>query len=229
MFINASRFIIGILFIALLFICPSCRQKASGGGGDGKKNGSDAKKNSYAEESAEDRIKIKTPDEKPVVSFNPEGETIKFKYFSKDETFAIKGKIESSGKRKYKRESGEIIAEIKNEAGGFKVRTPADKLLWKVKVGEGKIKISNNEQNENPFILETKPDGHIVVFRDQVKIGEVKFYPDRGKVKIKDQSELELYECNSSLHSALYGILLMNSIPASERYILMAELMLRNQ
>ena len=37
-----------------------------------------------------------------------------------------------------------------------KVRTPDGKLRWKVKLGDAKIKIADNEENKNPFEVKTK-------------------------------------------------------------------------
>ena len=49
-----------------------------------------------------------------------------------------------------------------------------------------KIKISDNEENLNAFELKEKQADGVKVVRNDDRIGEVKFYRDRGKVKVKD-------------------------------------------
>ena len=89
-------------------------------------------------------------------------------------------------KRKYTLEGGSQIAEVKaKDADGFKVRTNDGKLLWKVKIAADKIKISDNEENQNAFEIKKKDDG-AKIERNETKLGEVKFYKDRQKVKVKD-------------------------------------------
>lgn len=170
-----------------------------------------------------ERIKIKTPDDIPVLEMKVKDDRIKLEFGSQ----VLRGEMKKSGKRKYELEGSDVVAEVKPGDKGFKVRTPEGNLLWKVKITDEKIKISDNEENENPYELKVKGTDEVKVERNGVKLGKVKFYRDRGKVKVKDASEAERYESNTELYSALYGVLLMDDIPERERYIIMAELLLR--
>ena len=121
------------------------------------------------------------------------------------------------------------VAEVKPNDSGFKVRTTAGQLLWKVKISGDKIKVSDNEENRNPFVLKVDDD-RVKILRDEANdIGRVKFYSDRGKVKVKDLQGNELFESNTEQYSAAFGLLMMPEIEAAERYIVMAELLLRNR
>ncbi len=133
-------------------------------------------------------------------------------------------------KRKYRRASGgPQVLEVKAGDGGFKLRTTDGKLLWKVKIAEDKIKVSDNEENANPWSLKTKYDDKVkVVDASEKEIAEVRFYPD--KTKVKGASGAELWECASPRRrSAAFGVLALDRIPEEHRAVLMAEILARRR
>ena len=67
-----------------------------------------------------------------------------------------------------------------------------------------------------------------VYINEDTEIGKVNFYPDRQRIKVKDASDAERFDSNTSTYSALYGVILMDTIPETQRYIIMAELLSRN-
>jgi hypothetical protein len=136
----------------------------------------------------------------------------------------------SGEKRKYRRASGgPQLFEVKPGENGFKLRTSDGKLLWKVKLDADKIKVSDNEENANPWSLKTKYDDKAkVVDASDKEIAEVRFYPDRTKVK--SAAGAELFECASPRRrSASFGILALERIPEEHRAILMAEILARRR
>ncbi len=179
---------------------------------------------------AAEKIKIKTPDDEAVVTFKPRGEEVKIEFAEEGGERVLRGRLKESGKRKYEDEGGGPVAEVKPGESGFKVRTPEGELLWKVKISAEKIKISDNEENRNPFVLRLSGEDRVKVLRDETTdLGRVKFYRDRGKVKVKDLADQTLFESNTERYSAMYGLLLLPEIPPAERYIVMAELLLRQR
>ncbi|MDX2301169.1 MAG: hypothetical protein NW226_00155 [Microscillaceae bacterium] len=150
-------------------------------------------------------------DSKTIEYTNNLGEKVVFSIGSSDieinfDGRKIKGKTKSAEKNKYKDESGKEIAEVKaKDAEAFKVRSPdGTKLLWKVKVDAIKVKVSDNEENKNPFELKKK-EGKIKISRNEKEIIDLK-----GKDK---HSEAAMY---------------LTDIPKEQRYIIVAELLLRN-
>ncbi|MEO8036198.1 MAG: hypothetical protein ABI837_17310 [Acidobacteriota bacterium] len=135
----------------------------------------------------------------------------------------LRGEQKSTGKRKYS--SGSATAfEVKPGDSGFKLRTADGKLRWKVKITPEKIKISDNEENNNPFELKMKEG-------DRVKIvapGERELGSVRGS-SVQDPDRKELFRAEGGSSSAAYGVLLMDAIPETERYILVAELLAREK
>ena len=134
----------------------------------------------------------------------------------------------SGEKRKYRREpGGQQVCEVKPGDAGFKVRTTDGKLLWKVKVAEDKIKVSDNEENANPWSLKTKYEDKVkVVDASDNEIAEVRFYPDKTKVKGPDGTVL--WEC-AARRSAAFGVLVLDRVPEEHRAILMAEILARRR
>lgn len=133
-------------------------------------------------------------------------------------------------KRKYRRGAGgPAVCEVKPGDAGFKLRTTDGKLLWKVKLAEDKIKVSDNEENANPYSIKTKyPDKAKVVDAAEKELAEVRFGPDKTKVKGADGAELWVTE-SPRRRSASFGVLVLERIPEEHRAILMAEILARRR
>lgn len=133
-------------------------------------------------------------------------------------------------KRKYRRGAGgPAVCEVKPGDAGFKLRTTDGKLLWKVKLAEDKIKVSDNEENANPYSIKTKyPDKAKVVDASEKELAEVRFGPDKTKVKGADGAELWVTE-SPRRRSASFGVLVLEKIPEEHRAILMAEILARRR
>ncbi len=174
------------------------------------------------------RFVVKTPDDKRVVAIHMAGENVKIEIGEGAGARVLRGSMRGTGKRKYEIEGGPLIAEVKADNDAFKIRSADGRLLWKVKLAADKIKISDNEENLNPYVLKLREDGWKVE-ESESPIGEVKFYADRGKIKVKDNGDAELFESNGDRPSAMYGVMLMRRIPETERSIIMAELVARGR
>lgn len=136
----------------------------------------------------------------------------------------------SGGKRRYRdAATGGAFVEVKaGDDGGFKVRTPDSRLLWKIKVDADKIKVSDNEENQRPWVLKTKYEDKAKVLDPAgQEIGEVKYYRDSGKLKVKDGAGREIHFSNSGRMSPAFGVTLMGGVPEGHRLIVMAELIAR--
>jgi len=229
-----SRTVVAIAATSLIGVClllPACgREENAPIFGESSQPAQAAVPETSGAAAEAEKIKIKTPDELTVVVFKPRGEEVKIEFQEDGRERVLRGKLKESGKRKYDEEGGGLVAEVKPGESGFKVRTPGGELLWKVKLSAEKIKISDNEENRNPFVLRLSGEDRVkILLNDSTDVGRVKFYRDRGKVKIKDPADTTLYESNTERYSAMYGVLLMPEIPAAERYIVMAELLLRQR
>ncbi len=219
---NARAHMRGWLLLLLALALSACGSRGNAPAGNAGGGAPAADAAGWAEQ-----IKIKTPDDQTLVEFKQRGEELKIEFSTGGRMQVLRGAPNEKDKRKYELEGGGLVAEVKPGDEGFKVRTPDGRLLWKVKTAADKIKISDNEENQNPFELKLKEDDRVKVVRNEMALGEVKFYRDRQKVKVKDAGEQELYDSNTDQYSAAYGVLLMQQIPEQVRYIIMAELLAR--
>lgn len=139
------------------------------------------------------------------------------------------GDPRESGKRKYTVGDGGVQYEVKpGDDGGFKLRTADGKLLWKVKVTPEKIKISNNEQNENPFELKVRDGGRVKVMAPgDRELGNVRYAG--GKAEVETAGGTVVFSIEAAKPTGAYGVLLLESIPENERYILIAEILSRGR
>ncbi len=132
-------------------------------------------------------------------------------------------------KRKWRRADGSAFAEVKAKGDDdFKLRTPDGALTWKVKLSGDKIKISDNEENQNPFVLKLGyEDKAKILAQDESEIGAVKFYGDKTKVKIG--ADVELFSIDTQRRSAAWGVLAMEGITEPHRAIIAAEIIARHK
>lgn len=137
----------------------------------------------------------------------------------------------SAGKRYWRRgEGGEAIVEVKTSEEGFKLKTPADKVVWKVKISADKIKVADNEEMQHPWSIKFKTNENAKVLDAKEKeVGAVKFNGETGKIKIKDAADKELFVVESGKRSVSYGMLLMKDVPEEYRNVILGELFLRGQ
>ena len=209
------KVMIAAFIIAISFACQKSKQTVT-------ERTSTKQTSQESPTSFGNRVKIKTPDDKEAADIQFDGGGVRIAFNGK----TIHSESKNQEKRKYYNDSRQI-AEVKmKDDDGFKVRTTDGQLLWKIKISNEKIKISDNEENLNAFELKKREDG-IKIEQNEAKIGEVKFYPERQKIKVKDSAEKEIYDANTDKYSAAYGVLLLEKIPEELRYIIAAELLLR--
>ena len=213
--LNRKTITIVSLFVFLVFASSSCSPNLDAPAPVGP-NPPGSSQNS----GSENKIAIKSIDGKLVAEIGSDGQ---IEFIGKKLT----SKRKSSEKVKYSIDGNEI-AEVKaKDTDGFKVRDLNGNLLWKVKITSEKIKISDNEENANPYEIKKTYDGAKIKRNDE-KLGEFKFDSKNEKVKIKDASENVLFESRTSKQSAAFGVLLLVDIPEELRFVIMSELFSRN-
>ena len=177
-----------------------------------------------------EKLKFKTADDKTealVIKEHSDHETIEVNLDG--QAFIMKARMNKPGVRKYKElvgaEDKNLIAEVKIKDDSFKLVDENDKLLWKVKFKGDKVKISDNEDNKNPFVLKKSEDKVKVKDKNEKEIARVKYYPDNGKLKLKDMAGKELYISKSYTKlSGAIGVLAITEIPAKYRAVIASEL-----
>ncbi len=127
-------------------------------------------------------------------------------------------------KRKYSVDN-EVWYEIKFKDEGFKLRSPDGKLLWKMKIAEDKIKISDNEENTNPYELKLKEDNRCKVVRDEVELGNARWNAETKTMEI--ESEEGKFTVSSPVFYSAFGVLLADELVLEQQLIIVAELLVR--
>jgi hypothetical protein len=136
----------------------------------------------------------------------------------------LSGKQQEGGKRKYA-EQGKILAEVKPSDSGFKVRSDDGKTLyWKVKRDADKVKISNNEENRNPWMLVTSGDRVEVTDPGGKSVGTVRFDARQHQAVAEAVGGGVRFTSISTRPDRFLGVALMEEIPLPLRAIVMAEL-----
>lgn len=137
----------------------------------------------------------------------------------------IEGKPDGS-KRRYT-QGGSLVAVVKSDGDKVKLKDDAGKLLWKIKLSDDKIKISDNEENANAYAIKPKDDG-FKVKRDETDIGKVKLYPDEKRIKVKAADDSEKFAGKGD-GSAAWAVLLLDDVPEPQRMVIAAEIALRGR
>lgn len=139
------------------------------------------------------------------------------------------GDPRTTGKRKYTLGDGPVLYEVKpGDDSGFKLRNPDGSLRWKVKISADKIKISDNEENQNPYELKVKDPSRVKVFAPgDRELGNVRYSPN--KVEVENTGGKVIFTAEAKKPTGAYGVLLLDGIPERERYILAAEILSRGR
>lgn len=130
--------------------------------------------------------------------------------------------------------------QVQLEAGGAKVATgklKAEKVELEaggafyalVKNRDDKVKVYLTDPEGSAWEFKRKPD-KIKVVKDEVEVGKVKFYPDDGKLKVKDAADAEVLEAKGAPGLQVGpGLVLAEKageLDATKRNLLMALLVL---
>ncbi|WP_028888857.1 hypothetical protein [Tenacibaculum ovolyticum] len=192
-----------IAFIALFITFTSCEK---------------ATKKTYKQENTtilQNKIKldveIKNVDKSSVGGFNLQ--PIKINYKGNNYTMKskpTKHKFYTDGKMKY---------EVKFKEDGLKLRDKNSNLLWKVKIYADKIKISDNEENNNPFVIRAYDD-KIKVKRNEKELYSVGL--ENNTIMVNNK---ELFKITTSKNSYVYALLAIKEIPNEHKLFLLAELL----
>jgi len=136
---------------------------------------------------------------------------------------AYTSKMTKSDKKKYFDGSKNVVYEIKYKTDGFKLRTPSSNLLWKVKLYDGKVKISNNEENLNPYEIKLTETYKAKLVKNDETIARTSY--DLG---VKKQSVAAVNDTEPAFFETSYSPSLLlhriSEIPEDQKNILIQEL-----
>lgn len=122
-------------------------------------------------------------------------------------------------KRKYQR-NNQVVAEVKSsDAEAFKLRNPDGSLRWKIKLYEDRVKISDNEENLNPYQIRTSEGKFKLKDAEGQEIGRI--VQEGEQVLITSEQHQFMLKAPYRMS---YGVLLIPEMPQQDQLILLAEL-----
>jgi hypothetical protein len=126
--------------------------------------------------------------------------------------------IVKKDKRKYYTSSNEMKYAVKFSEDGFKLRDHNEQLLWKVKIYDDKIKVSDNEEMTSAYEIKLRDEGKLKLERNESLITEV-------RLNATDEwLDIESYKVKGIGISLAPGLLLIKDLDEMEKIILMAEI-----
>ena len=182
------------------------------------------------------RYKFKSADGAEALNIKRYSDHDKIELSCEGVSAVFKGRTDVPDRVKYKELAGEaggekqLVAEVKIKPDSIKLVDEKEALLWKVKFNDDKIKISNNEEGTNSCEIKLK-DSAKGEIRDASgnEIGNVRFYPDNGKLKVKDAGGVEILISKDSQFSMGPGVILFKHIPIQHRAVIISEIMRRGR
>lgn len=145
---------------------------------------------------------------------------------SESNTEHYTSKMTKADKKKYYNSNGDVVFEIKYKPDGFKLRTASSKLLWKIKLYEQKIKISDNEENLNPYEIKILNTHEAKLEKGNQVLGRTSYNTDKKEQVISTKNEATPVFINKSYSHSLL-VMKIPSIPEDQKQIIIDELILK--
>jgi len=128
----------------------------------------------------------------------------------------------SSGKKTYYSENS-TLTRIKDNGQAFKLKDENGQLLWKIKMYGDKVKISNNEENRNPYEIKIKSEQKAKLYKNGNEIAEIKFKKEICNISGTGAD----FTIKTQRLSPALLILACNEIPSELQLAIIAELLQR--
>lgn len=174
---------------------------------------------------AAESLEIAGPDGRLILKFKHRDDKIKIENAAGETLLQTKSRPD--GKRRYKDLRDQVFVEVKDQDSGFRLEGHDDSLLWKIKRAPDRLKISQNEQNLLPEVLERTAPGLWSLPRNDMVYAKVRHDPKSGWIRVQDDQEEVRYQIKDAPFSPLYGVLLIPNMEPRMAYVIMAELWLR--
>ncbi len=134
--------------------------------------------------------------------------------FSGEQFYGIAKRPE---KRKYFDGSDQMTFAVKYGDASFKLRNANEQLLWKMKIYDGYLKLSDNEEMTSAFRIAFSDSGKLKVKQDGEEQYAIRFDQQAPRFKAGG------YFLMNFKNSLATGILLIEEIPMRERIVLASE------
>ncbi len=157
------------------------------------------------------------------------GKDVAIVYYSGGERHDLVGKDSGGNDRDYQIDGGGIFLRERDRNYGFKLVTP-DKttVRWKVHLYPDKIKIADNDNDVGARRIKIEsPDRAKMTGPNEEALGEIT-YDGKNTVVTNSEGKVRYSKATGKLEPS-YGVFLLDRMPVTEKYIVIAELMARNR
>lgn len=132
----------------------------------------------------------------------------------------IRTKTSASGKVKYVKAGGEVVAKASHGADGqIKLKNAEGQLLWKVKRSGRGIKLADNEAMANAFKIKYKTANACKLYANEAEVGRVEHNTKATKITTLDEQYLTQGDAGDAV-----GVFAFTEIPLILRLAIIAEL-----
>ncbi|OQY57983.1 MAG: hypothetical protein B6245_14240 [Desulfobacteraceae bacterium 4572_88] len=139
---------------------------------------------------------------------------------TKAKSGSLSVRIRQNGDKAVLHVNGQRYA-MKQKENKYKLRSPGGRVLLKVKVKPGKIRIYLNEDDLNSWSLKANDDRtRFKVRKGEKMVGKIKFYPEKKKVKVKKDDGGECCRVKTDRLRAAAVVCLMDELSEIERLLL---------
>ena len=134
-------------------------------------------------------------------------------------------KMTKADKKKYFDASNNVIFEVKYKSDAFKLRTASSDLLWKIKLYDTKIKISDNEENLNAYEIKIVNNNEAKLVKDDIKLARLTFDSTKNSQTITASGATPEVVKGNFAPSLLVNAI--SEISDNEKQIIISELVLK--
>ncbi|MGC1473495.1 MAG: hypothetical protein WA775_12955 [Psychroserpens sp.] len=103
----------------------------------------------------------------------------------------LTSKMTKADKKKFYNASNEVVYEVKYKQDGFKLRTATSNLLWKIKLYDDKVKISDNEENLDPYEIKMVGIYEAKLVRADKTIARTSYDPELNQQFVAAESDAQ--------------------------------------
>jgi len=117
-----------------------------------------------------------------------------------------------------------MVYAVKMDDDGFKLRDGNEQLIWKIKLYEDKLKIASNEEMNSAYEIKLRDQGKLKLERNETEIKSIRVSENADWSDVDNRYKVQGFGV-----SLAPGILMIEDLKETEKFIIMAELAIRGR
>ncbi|MFC1850016.1 hypothetical protein ACFL27_07485 [candidate division CSSED10-310 bacterium] len=125
--------------------------------------------------------------------------------------------------RDYRFKISESSWDVKIKDDKYRIINADNSLRFKVKYSPDKIKVYRTEDDPQPWSIKLKDDKlRFKVKKGELELGQIKFYPEKSKLKVKDKNNVETCSMHVDRLIPSPAVCLFEGLSEEDRMLLFA-------